>query len=95
MQKKIDFLKHAEECEKLARGTLSADQRKLVMGMADSWRMLAKQREKMIGRSKEDEPTQLEWSASVVPSTDLSHETRGPGGDGCAEPRQKDRDGRS
>jgi hypothetical protein len=41
-----DYLRHAEECEALARTAVSEEQRQSILGMADTWRFLAKQREK-------------------------------------------------
>jgi hypothetical protein len=43
-----EYLEHAEECEELARRARSPEDRKLIQGMAETWRMLAKSREKTI-----------------------------------------------
>jgi hypothetical protein len=39
-----EYLQHAEECERLAKKTLSTEQRKMIDDMANTWRMLAEQR---------------------------------------------------
>jgi hypothetical protein len=41
-----DYLRHAEECEALARTAISDEQRQQIVKMAETWRMLAKQRER-------------------------------------------------
>ena len=43
-----DYLRHAQECEVLARKATSADQRQMILDMAETWRLLAKQREKSL-----------------------------------------------
>jgi hypothetical protein len=40
------YLRHAEECEALARTAISEEQRQMIIKMAQTWRMLAKQRER-------------------------------------------------
>ncbi len=43
-----DYLRHADECEALARKAISTDQRQMILEMAQTWRLLAKQREKKL-----------------------------------------------
>jgi DnaJ-domain-containing protein 1 len=43
-----EYLRHAAECEALARGNMSAEEREMLMSMAETWRMLAKRREQML-----------------------------------------------
>jgi hypothetical protein len=42
------YLQHAEECDKLARSAQSPEQRKMIEDMANTWRMLANQRQRRI-----------------------------------------------
>jgi hypothetical protein len=50
-----DYLRHAEECEALARTAVSEEQREMIAKMADTWRMLGRQRERhMLARAKVD-----------------------------------------
>ena len=46
-----DYLRHADECEVLARKATSADQRQMILDMAETWRLLAKQREKTLRKT--------------------------------------------
>jgi hypothetical protein len=43
-----EYLRHAVECEELASKTSSPEERKIIVNMAKTWRMLAAQREKLI-----------------------------------------------
>jgi hypothetical protein len=50
-----DYLRHAEECEALARTAISEEQRDMIAKMAETWRMLGRQRERhMLARAKVD-----------------------------------------
>ena len=40
-----DYLRHAEECDALAAKAASPEQRAMIADMAETWRMLARQRE--------------------------------------------------
>jgi hypothetical protein len=40
-----EYLRQAEECEALARTAVSDEQRQMIAKMAETWRLLAKQRE--------------------------------------------------
>jgi DnaJ-domain-containing protein 1 len=53
-----EYLRHAMECEALARGNMSDEERQMLMSMADTWRMLAKRREQMLAmrRNEGSEP---------------------------------------
>jgi hypothetical protein len=41
-----DYLRHAEECEALAKTSVSEEQRQMIVKMAETWRLLAAQRER-------------------------------------------------
>jgi hypothetical protein len=41
-----EYLRHADECDALAKTAIAEEQRVLIARMAETWRMLAKQREK-------------------------------------------------
>jgi hypothetical protein len=41
-----DYLRHAEECDALARTAVSEEQRQMIVKMAETWRLLAAQRER-------------------------------------------------
>jgi hypothetical protein len=71
-----DYLRHAEECEALARTAVSEEQRQMIVKMAETWRMLAQQRERHL-------LTQAKIEA--VESGALSPETLAPSPD----PRDK------
>ena len=43
-----EYLRHAEECEALARTAISPEQREQIEQMAATWRMLAEQRRKKL-----------------------------------------------
>jgi len=43
-----DYLRHAQECEALARKAISEEQREMIKRMADTWRTLAETREKKL-----------------------------------------------
>jgi hypothetical protein len=44
-----EYLRHAEECDALAKTAISPEQRAQIEAMATTWRMLAEQRKKKIG----------------------------------------------
>ena len=47
------YLRHAEECEALAKTSISDEQRLMILKMAETWRMLASQRERhLIAQAK-------------------------------------------
>ncbi len=48
------YLHHAAECDKLARSSHSAEQRKMIEDMARTWRMLADQRRRRIALEMAD-----------------------------------------
>ena len=48
MQKISDYLKHAEECEKLARTANTSEHAETLRKMAATWRELAQAREREI-----------------------------------------------
>jgi hypothetical protein len=43
-----DYLRHADECEALAKTSISEEQRLMILKMAETWRMLAAQRQRHI-----------------------------------------------
>jgi hypothetical protein len=43
-----EYLRHARECDALARKAISPEQREMITHMADTWRMLARQRRTII-----------------------------------------------
>ncbi len=43
-----EYQRHAEECDALAAKATSPDQRKMIVAMANTWRMLAAQRERKL-----------------------------------------------
>ncbi len=43
-----EYLHHAAECDALARKAVSPEQRDMIANMADTWRMLARQRKTII-----------------------------------------------
>jgi hypothetical protein len=46
MRKIEDYKKHADECRAMARRTTVADQRELLLNMAQTWESLATERER-------------------------------------------------
>jgi hypothetical protein len=46
MKTVYDYLRHADECEALAKTSISEEQRLMILKMAETWRMLADQRER-------------------------------------------------
>ena len=45
-----EYLRHADECDGLARKAISAEQREQIVNMAATWRMLAEERRAKILR---------------------------------------------
>jgi hypothetical protein len=43
-----EYLRHATECDDLARTARTQDEREMIVHMAETWRMLAAQREKLL-----------------------------------------------
>ena len=43
-----EYLRHAGECEALANGSTSPEEREMINDMARTWRMLADRRKKML-----------------------------------------------
>jgi hypothetical protein len=41
-----EYLRHAEECEALAHGKMTAKEQEIIRDLAGTWRMLAEQRKK-------------------------------------------------
>ena len=52
-----EYLRHAEECDRLARNAVSEEQRQMILHMADTWRALADTRRRVI--LKADEPVTI------------------------------------
>jgi hypothetical protein len=53
MYKVADFLKHAEDCRRLARGVSDPEKRQTLLSMVDTWESLAREREKKLGPPEE------------------------------------------
>ena len=45
-----EYLRHAEECDALARKTTSGERREQILRMAETWRMLADERRKKLAK---------------------------------------------
>jgi hypothetical protein len=56
-----DYLRHADECDRLARNAISEEQRQMILHMADTWRMLADTRRRVILKAG---PLKIKNSAS-------------------------------
>jgi hypothetical protein len=50
------YLANAEECERLAAGSKTEEERQQILQMAKTWRMLANQRRDWIRKTKGREP---------------------------------------
>jgi hypothetical protein len=48
MKRVEEYLRRAAECDALARKAVSPEQREMITHMADTWRMLARQRRTII-----------------------------------------------
>ena len=48
MRTVYDYQRHAHECELLAQTAISDEQRQMILKMAETWRMLAQQRERRL-----------------------------------------------
>ena len=46
-----EYLGHAEECQRLAKRARTADARKTILKMAETWERLARARKKQLKRS--------------------------------------------
>jgi hypothetical protein len=49
-----EYIRHAHECEDLARKVKDADQRRAIVQMAETWRSLAAQRQKQVDAGASD-----------------------------------------
>jgi hypothetical protein len=49
-----EYLRHADECEALAEGSTTAEERDMISNMARTWRMLAEHRRKMLAMRDEE-----------------------------------------
>jgi hypothetical protein len=45
-----EYIRHADECEALAKKTTSPEQREMISRMAETWRMLAEQRRSRLAK---------------------------------------------
>ena len=43
-----EYLRHAHECEELARKVTDLEQRRIIAGMAETWRILAAKRQRQV-----------------------------------------------
>ena len=48
-----EYLRHAHECEALARTVPDLEHRRMIGKMAETWRMLAADRQKGLGQAEE------------------------------------------
>jgi hypothetical protein len=55
MKKAGDYLKHAKDCRALAKQMESGEQRDQLMKMAETWEVLARERERTL-RNRGEEP---------------------------------------
>jgi hypothetical protein len=49
-----EYLRHAHECEELARNVPDLEHRRMIAQMAETWRMLAAERQKKIDKKPHD-----------------------------------------
>ena len=49
-----EYLRHADECDALAKTAISPEQREQIEGMAATWRMLADQRRAKLAKADND-----------------------------------------
>jgi len=54
MKTVAEYLRHADECDRLARNAVSEEQREMILHMAETWRLLADTRKRVL--LKHDEP---------------------------------------
>jgi hypothetical protein len=54
--KLADYRKHAQECRSLARSTLSEEERKQLLIMAETWESLAAERERRLKVGNQPSP---------------------------------------
>ena len=58
----IEFRRRAEECRVLAREAMNEDHRTLILGMAETWEILARQREAYVQRNPQaSTPSDFPW----------------------------------
>jgi hypothetical protein len=57
MKKKDEYLQHAKDCRRLAKQMESGEQREQLLKMAETWEVLATERERTL-RSREQDPQQ-------------------------------------
>jgi hypothetical protein len=55
MNKTFDFLNHARECRSLAKQMENGEQRDQLMKMAETWEVLAQERERTLANRPEDD----------------------------------------
>jgi len=52
VEKVVDYRRHAEECRQLATRMRNPAERDMLLGMAESWEMLADDRERTVGKPR-------------------------------------------
>jgi hypothetical protein len=70
-----EYLRHALECDALARKVVSPEQREMIIHMAETWRMMARQRRTIIlnGPAPADRaPDTPQDGATSMPATALA-----------------------
>jgi hypothetical protein len=71
------YERYAIECERIAR-TMSGEQRKSLLGIAEAWRELAREAERRPSKSRDNEglgsaPQSLSWSGRAADSANSRH----------------------
>jgi hypothetical protein len=55
MKRVADYRRHVQECQALLRGARSAEERQMLLNMADTWEALAVAREKKLAKEGKTE----------------------------------------
>ena len=67
MDKSADYMKHAKECRGLAKHMESGEQRDQLMNMAETWEVLARERERTLrNRDGEGPPSRPSLNSILV-----------------------------
>ena len=65
MQTIISYQRHAEECDALAKAAISEEQRQMIARMAESWRLLARERERYLASKSKIEDLDVAGSTGT------------------------------
>ena len=76
-----EYLRHADECDALARKAISTDQRTMISDMASTWRLLADQRKRKLEKLSQAPiagkyPATMPWRPHVRPRGGGGHSGR-------------------